>query len=180
MNRTTNTTQAWIITGPTSGIGYRTALELANHGTVVLVGRDPDKLSKVKAEIEAQRGGHALSVVCDFADIRSVHRAAVEIVNLKLPIAGLANNAGIMPMQSGRSAQGWDLAFATNHLGPFAFTEALIPHLLDGANIVFTCSAVEDPERKFSVSAGYRGGRYISAEASARGEWKPGGSTMPG
>lgn len=180
MNRTTNTTQAWIITGPTSGIGYRTALELANHGTVVLVGRDPDKLSKVKAEIEAQPGGHALSVVCDFADIRSVHRAAEEIVNLKLPIAGLANNAGIMPMQSGRSAQGWDLAFATNHLGPFAFTEALIPHLLDGANIVFTCSAVEDPERKFSVSAGYRGGRYISAEASARGEWKPGGSTMPG
>jgi NAD(P)-dependent dehydrogenase (short-subunit alcohol dehydrogenase family) len=32
--------KAYIITGPTSGIGYRTALELARHGTVVLVGRN--------------------------------------------------------------------------------------------------------------------------------------------
>ncbi|KAI7248734.1 hypothetical protein KC345_g11827, partial [Hortaea werneckii] len=57
MNKTTNTTQAWIITGPTSGIGRRTALELAKHGTVVLVGRDPAKLSEVQAEINALPGG---------------------------------------------------------------------------------------------------------------------------
>ena len=95
--------KAWIVTGPTSGIGRRTALELARHGTVVLVGRDPGKLAE-----------------------------------------------------------------------PFAFTEALVPHLRDGANIVFTCSATEDPERKPAVAAGFRGGRYISAEASARGEWQPG------
>jgi NADP-dependent 3-hydroxy acid dehydrogenase YdfG len=35
---------AWIATGPTSGIGRCAALELAQHGIVVLVGRDPDKL----------------------------------------------------------------------------------------------------------------------------------------
>lgn len=180
MNKTTRTTQAWIITGPTSGIGRRTALELAKHGTVVLVGRAPHKLSEVKAEINALPGGHALSVVCDFADLRSVHQAAAEIVALKLPICGLANNAGIMTMRVGKSAQGWDLAFATNHLGPFAFTEALIPHLPDGANVVFTCSGVEDPKRKPAVAAGFRGGRYISAEASARGEWEAGGSSMTG
>jgi hypothetical protein len=39
---------------------------------------------------------------------------------------------------------------------------------------------VEDPGRKPAVAAGFRGGRYISAEASARGEWTPGGSTRPG
>src|SRR5262249_7641123 len=61
-----------------------------------------------------------------------------------------------------------------------AFTEALIPHLPDGANVVFTCSGVEDPRRKLSVAAGFRGGRYLSAEASARGEWAPGGSTRLG
>ena len=72
------------------------------------------------------------------------------------------------------------MAFATNHLGPFALTEALVPQLSDGANVVFICSGVEDPERKPARAAGFRGGRYISAEASARGEWKPGGSTMPG
>ena len=72
------------------------------------------------------------------------------------------------------------MTFATNHLGPFALTEALVPHLPDGTNVVFVVSAVEDPERKPAVAAGFRGGRYISVEASARGEWKPGGSTMPG
>jgi hypothetical protein len=59
-------------------------------------------------------------------------------------------------------------------------TEALMPHLPDGANVVFVCSGVEDLERKPAVAAGFRGGRYISAEASARGEWKPGGSALPG
>jgi NAD(P)-dependent dehydrogenase (short-subunit alcohol dehydrogenase family) len=176
----TPSAQAWIITGPTSGIGRRTALELARHGAVVLAGRDLNKLSEVEAEINALPGGHAVSVISDFSDIQSVRRAAAEIIALDLPIAGLANNAGIMPARAGRSEQGWDLAFATNHLGPFAFTEALIPHLPDGANIVYTCSATEDPERKLAVAIGFRGGRYISAEASARGEWKPGGSSHPG
>jgi hypothetical protein len=64
--------------------------------------------------------------------------------------------------------------------GPFAFTEALIPHLPDGTNVVFICSGAEDPGRKLAVTAGFRGGRYISAEASARGEWQSGGSSRPG
>lgn len=171
---------AWIITGPTSGIGRRTALELARHGTVVLVGRDPARLREVETEIAARPGGHAVSVVADFSDIPGVRRAAAEIAALGLPLAGLLNNAGIFPTRPGRSPQGWDLAFATNHLGPFAFTEALIPHLPDGANVVFTASGVEDPARRPAVVAGFRGGRYVSAEASARGEWQPGGSSHPG
>jgi NAD(P)-dependent dehydrogenase (short-subunit alcohol dehydrogenase family) len=175
----TSTDRAWIITGPTSGIGRRTALELSAHGTVVLVGRDPNRLADVAEEIRA-KGGRAVAVVCDFSDIPDVRRAAAEIVALGLPVAGLLNNAGIMPMGEARSAQGWDLAFTTNHLGPFAFTEALVPQLRDGANVVFICSGVEDPERKPAVVAGFRGGRYISAEASARGEWEPDGSSRPG
>jgi NAD(P)-dependent dehydrogenase (short-subunit alcohol dehydrogenase family) len=85
-----------------------------------------------------------------------------------------------MQMRATKNRLGWDLTFATNHLGPFAFTEALIPHLPDGANVVFVASGVEDPERKPAKVAGFRGGRYISSEASARGEWKPGGSKLPG
>jgi NAD(P)-dependent dehydrogenase (short-subunit alcohol dehydrogenase family) len=171
--------KAWIITGPTSGIGRRTALKLAKHGTVVLVGRNPSKLDEVEAEIREQEGGHAVSVVCDFSDIASARRAAAQIVALELPIAGLVNNAGSFPMTPAQTPQGWDLTFVTDHLGPFAFTDALIPHLPDGANVVFICSAVEDPDRKPAVTAGFRGGRYISAEASTRGEWLPGGSSRP-
>lgn len=171
--------KAYIITGPTSGIGRLTAFELAKHGTVVLVGRDRAKLDEVQKTIE-QKGQQAVSVVCDLSDIASVRRAAAEIIALHLPIAGLLNNAGIFPMRATKNALGWDMAFATNHLGPFALTEALVPHLLDGANVVFVCSGVEDPERKPAKAAGFRGARYVSAEASARGEWKPGGSKMPG
>jgi NAD(P)-dependent dehydrogenase (short-subunit alcohol dehydrogenase family) len=85
-----------------------------------------------------------------------------------------------MGMRATKNAQGWDKTFAADHLGPFALTEVLTPHLPDGANVVFVCSGVEDPERRAAVIAGFRGGRYISAEASARGEWKPGGSALPG
>ena len=170
---------AHIITGPTSGIGRRTALDVAAHGIVVLVGRDLGKLEALAQEIQ-QKGGSAVSVVCDLSDTSSVQRAADEIVHLKLPLAGLVNNAGILQTRPTKNARGWDMSYATNHLGPFVLTEALMPHLRDGANVVFVVSAVEDPERKPAVSAGFRGARYISAEASARGEWEPGGSSKPG
>jgi NAD(P)-dependent dehydrogenase (short-subunit alcohol dehydrogenase family) len=175
----TSNTKAWVITGPTAGIGRRTALELAKHGTVVLVGRNRGKLDDVEKEIRAQ-AGQAVSVVSDLSDVTSARRAAAEIAALGLPIAGLVNNAGIQTARSLRSAQGWDGVFATNHLGPFALTDALVPHLPDGANVLFVASAVEDPERRLAVAAGFRGGRYLSAEASARGEWAPGGSARPG
>jgi short-subunit dehydrogenase len=98
--------KAYIITGSTSGIGRLTALELAKHGTVVLVGRDRQKLDEVQKTIE-QKGQHAVSVVCDLSDIASVRRAAAEIFGLDLPIAGLLNNAGIMAMRpTTKTAQG--------------------------------------------------------------------------
>ena len=180
-NRASNPTgrKAYVITGPTSGIGRATAFEVAKHGTVVLVGRDAEKLDQLQREIE-WKGAPATSVVCDLSDIASVRRAAQKIVDLRLPLAGLVNNAGIMQMRPTKSAQRWDMSFATNHLGPFVLTEALIPYLPDGANVVFVASAVEDPERKPAKMAGFRGARYISAEASARGEWEPGGSVKPG
>jgi NAD(P)-dependent dehydrogenase (short-subunit alcohol dehydrogenase family) len=105
--------EAYIITGPTSRIGHATALELAKHGTVVLVGRDREKLDEVQKTIE-QKGQHAVSVVCDLSDIFSVRRAAAEIFALNLPIAGLLNNAGIMQMRPTKNALGWDMTFATN------------------------------------------------------------------
>ncbi|MFE3165303.1 SDR family NAD(P)-dependent oxidoreductase [Streptomyces sp. NPDC059224] len=171
--------KVYVITGPTSGFGHRTALELAKHGTVVLVGRNAAKLEDVRSSIEG-RGGKAVSVLCDLSDLTSVRRAVAQITELGLPITGVLNNAGIFPNRPGTNALGWDIAYATNHIGPFVFTETLVPHLEDGTQVVFIVSAVEDPERKAATMAGFRGARYISAEASTRGEWKPGGSKLPG
>ena len=170
---------AYVVTGATSGIGRATSLELARHGTVVLVGRDRSKIADVQSTIERD-GGRAAGVLCDLADMASARRAAAEVVALRLPIVGLLNNAGIHEMRATKTVQGWDTTFATNHLGPFVLTEALLPHLPDGANVVFVASGVEDPERRPARLAGFRGGRYISAEASAHGTWQPGGSAMPG
>jgi len=171
--------RAYVITGPTSGIGHKTALELAKYGTVVLVGRDPGNLDDVRQTIE-KKGQHAISVLCDLSDLASVRRAAMTIIALELPIVGLINNAGTSDMHATKTAQGWDTTFATDHLGPFMLTETLMPHLPDDSNVVFICSGVEDPQRKPSTIAGFRGGRYISAEASERGEWEPGGSKLAG
>ena len=143
------------------------------------MGRSPQKLADVQKQIE-ERGGEARSVVCDLSDMDSVGRAAQQILDLELPIAGLLNNAGLMEMKPTKSAQGWDTSYATNHLGPFMLTEMLIPHLYDGTTVIFVASGVEDPERGPAKMAGFRGARYISAEASARGEWVSNGSKMPG
>jgi NAD(P)-dependent dehydrogenase (short-subunit alcohol dehydrogenase family) len=179
MQTSTKEKNAYIVTGPTSGIGRAAALELAKYGTVVLVGRDPGRLDQVQKRIE-KKGQDAVSVVCDLSDISSVRRAAAEIIALQLLIAGVLNNAGIMQMSPAKNAQGWDVTFATNHLGPFALTEALSPYLPDGTHVVFVVSGTEDPERPSAKRTGFRGGRYLSARDSAQGNWKPGGSENPG
>jgi NAD(P)-dependent dehydrogenase (short-subunit alcohol dehydrogenase family) len=70
--------------------------------------------------------------LCDLSDIVSVRRAAAKIIALDLPIAGLLNNAGMRQTSPTKTSQGWDMTFSTNYLGPFALTEALVPHLPDG------------------------------------------------
>jgi NAD(P)-dependent dehydrogenase (short-subunit alcohol dehydrogenase family) len=108
--------KAYIVTGPTSGIGRQTALELARLGTIVLVGRDPGKLDDVQQTIE-RGGGRAVPVICDLSEPAGVRRAATEITGLGLPIVGLLKNAGIMQTRPTSNALGWDMPFATNHLG---------------------------------------------------------------
>jgi len=169
----------YVVTGPTSGIGRCAAIELSAHGTVILVGRDRRKLEDVRKQIE-HLGRQAFAVVCDLSDPANVRRAAEEIIALDLPITGILNNAGVMLTKARQNALGWDMTFATNHLGPFALTEALVPHLPDGANVVFVASGIEDPERPTVKVMRLRGGRYISAAASARGEWESPGSKISG
>ena len=73
--------KTYVITGPTSGIGRATTLEVIKHGRVVLVGRDREKLNQLQKEI-GHKGGHATSVMCDLSDLASVRRAAAEILRL--------------------------------------------------------------------------------------------------
>jgi NAD(P)-dependent dehydrogenase (short-subunit alcohol dehydrogenase family) len=137
---------AYIVTGPISGIGRITTLELAEHGTVVPVGRDAKKLDEVQKTIE-KNGQRAASAVYDLSDVARARRGRGD----RHPRAfdcRPAQYAGIFQMRARTNTQGSDMSFATNHLGPFALTEALMPHLRDGANAVFVAFGVEDPQRK--------------------------------
>jgi NAD(P)-dependent dehydrogenase (short-subunit alcohol dehydrogenase family) len=157
-------------------MGYQAALATAKSEiTIILVARNPSKLEAVKAEIMT-KGGNAQTVVCDFSNLDSVKAAANAISLLNYKLVGLANNAGTMYNGEKKSAQGYDLTFATDYLGPFLFSELMLPLLSAGARVEFTVSAVEDPERKFATRTGFRGGRFLSIEKNAQGIFKAGGA----
>ncbi len=143
---------------------------VAAHGTAVLGGRDRGKLKALEQEIR-QRGGNAVHVVCGLSDIASVERAAAEVVSFNLPLAGLVNNAVVVQMHPTKNARGWDMSYATNHIGPLRLTEALMPYLPDAANVVFVVSAVEDPERNRRI-CGFS--RRREANGNQAGCTKPG------
>lgn len=173
-------TQAIIITGATSGMGEAAALQLATSDyLLLLVARNQAKLEATKSKIE-KLGGKAAAVRCDFSDLESIRAAVNQIIELGYELVGLANNAGIQAKDGKKSAQGYELSFATNALGPVLFTELLLLHLAKAARLEFTVSAVEDPERKFAVRAGFRGSRFLTVADTAKGNYKPGGSKVAG
>jgi NAD(P)-dependent dehydrogenase (short-subunit alcohol dehydrogenase family) len=115
--------QTVIITGANSGIGLAAAQSLANAGaTVVLAVRDQAKGEAAAASI----GGAAEVRPLDLASLDSV-RAFAD--GWQGDIRLLINNAGVMIPPLGRTADGFELQFGTNHLGHFALTNLLLPHV---------------------------------------------------
>ena len=113
--------QVIIVTGGGSGIGRCTAHELARLGAhVVLVGRKPDKLQAVQAEITAD-GGRASCHACDIRSEDAVALLVQQVLAAQGRIDGLVNNAGgqfMAPLES-ISAKGWEAVLNTNLTGGF-------------------------------------------------------------
>ena len=105
-----------IVTGGASGIGLETARALATtNAEVTLAVRDADAGKRVASEIEATTGNtHILVAPVDLADPASV---ASFVAAWDGPLNILVNNAGVMACPQTRTPQGWELQFATNHLG---------------------------------------------------------------
>ena len=111
-----------IVTGASSGLGLVTARELARVGArVVLAVRDPAKGERAAATM----AGHTEVRRLDLADLASVRAFAAAWTE---PLDLLINNAGIMRVAQGRTRDGFELQIGTNHLGPFALTNLLLPH----------------------------------------------------
>jgi NAD(P)-dependent dehydrogenase (short-subunit alcohol dehydrogenase family) len=114
-----------VVTGASSGLGVVTARELARAGAhVVLAVRDVAKGERVAATISGDREVRRL----DLADLASV-RAFAEAWTGDLDV--LVNNAGIMAVPQGTTADGFESQLGTNHLGHFALTNLLLPHVTD-------------------------------------------------
>ena len=112
-----------IVTGANSGIGRVTARVLAARGArVVLAVRDLDK----GREAAATMGGDPEVRRLDLADLASV-RAFAD--GFDEPVDLLVNNAGLMIPPLGRTADGFELQFGTNHLGHFALTNLLLTRI---------------------------------------------------
>lgn len=133
-----------LVTGATDGIGRETARQLGAGGARVLVhGRSRAKADRAARELADQSGRDAFEpVAADFARLDDVRALAVEVAARHPRLDALVNNAGIYTRDAGRSADGFDLTLAVNHLAPFALTHLLIDALGRGARIVFVSSNV--------------------------------------
>ena len=120
-----------LVTGANSGIGLVEARELARHGAdVVLAVRNTDAGAAAAARIRGIGVPGAVRVErLDLASQESVHALADR---LEGPLDLLVNNAGVMaPPRRRETVDGFELQFGTNHLGHFALTGLLMPHLLE-------------------------------------------------
>jgi retinol dehydrogenase-12 len=121
-----------IVTGANTGIGRVTAEELAARGAHVwLACRSAEKTRPVLDAIRAL-GGSADFLHLDLADLDSVRSAARTFLDKSARLDVLVNNAGLAGAK-GTTRQGFELAFGTNHLGPFLFTVLLLPRLRECA-----------------------------------------------
>ncbi|MEU8254937.1 SDR family NAD(P)-dependent oxidoreductase [Micromonospora inaquosa] len=131
-----------LVTGGSSGIGVETARALASAGAAVtLAVRNPDAGQQAANDITGTTGNDRVLVApLDLADQDSV---ADFVANWDGPLHILVNNAGIMAAPLSRTPQGWEMQFATNHLGHFALATGLHRALAaaDGARIVSVSSA---------------------------------------
>ncbi|MCP2328241.1 NAD(P)-dependent dehydrogenase (short-subunit alcohol dehydrogenase family) [Hamadaea flava] len=131
-----------IVTGGASGIGVETARALAGAGAeVTLAVRDLAAGARTAEDIVASTGNKHIHVAhLDLADPASATGFAA---TWEGPLHVLVNNAGVMASPLTRTPQGWELQFATNHLGHFALTTGLHRALAaaGGARVVSVSSA---------------------------------------
>jgi NAD(P)-dependent dehydrogenase (short-subunit alcohol dehydrogenase family) len=109
----------YLITGAGGGLGAITARELAARGhRVVLAVRDPARVTPPPGTTEVRR--------LDLADLASVREFAAGWTG---DLDVLVNNAGVMAVPYGKTADGFETHMAVNHFGPFLLTNLLLPHL---------------------------------------------------
>ena len=157
-----------IVTGASSGIGLYTALGLARTGMrVVMVSRDRDRTEAARRFVSDRvRGAQVETALADFASLAELRRLAAEILAAHDRLDLLVNNAGLFSPKFQRSADGYELTFAVNHLAPFLLTNLLIDRLKA------TAAANGGSARIVTVaSRAHRGNRIDLATIAGPRDW---------
>jgi NAD(P)-dependent dehydrogenase (short-subunit alcohol dehydrogenase family) len=131
-----------IVTGAASGLGVETARALARTGAeITLAVRDTGAGAAVAEALAASTGNRRLRVAG--LDLSTPASVAAFVAGWAGPLHVLINNAGVMALPEQRTPQGWEMQFATNHLGHFALAVGLRPALAaaGGARIVSVSSS---------------------------------------
>lgn len=136
-----------LVTGSTDGIGRATARALAAAGArVILHGRSRAKVEATRAALAEELPGAELDgVAFDLGSVAAVRNGAAQILARAPALHVLVNNAGIFADERTLTADGNELTFAVNHLGPFLLTELLAPRL--------EASAAQAPSRVINVAS---------------------------
>jgi len=131
-----------LVTGPNSGIGRVTTLELGRRGDhVFAAGRSAARVEPVVASIRAA-GGSAEFLELDLASMTSMRRAVTRVAESGRALDLVVNNAGIGVNRRGVTEDGFEVHFGINHLSHFLLTRELLPCLSPGARVVSLASAV--------------------------------------
>jgi NAD(P)-dependent dehydrogenase (short-subunit alcohol dehydrogenase family) len=132
-----------IVTGANMGLGYETARQLAEHGAMVVMGcRSASKCDNARKRIlEEHPSAHVTALLIDLSEPASVQRFATDFKDKFSSLDFLINNAGIMGTAHRRNSLGWEMQFATNHLGHFMLTGHLIDMLKSSKGRVVTHSS---------------------------------------
>jgi NAD(P)-dependent dehydrogenase (short-subunit alcohol dehydrogenase family) len=129
-----------LVTGVSAGIGVETARSLVAHGAqVVGAARDLSKAEKATAQVRADAASHGGSfelIALDLASLKSARACADELVAKGQPFDVVIANAGVMATPLGKTVDGFETQFGTNHLGHFVFVNRIASLLRAGGRLI--------------------------------------------
>jgi NAD(P)-dependent dehydrogenase (short-subunit alcohol dehydrogenase family) len=133
-----------LVTGVSAGLGVETARALAAHGAeVVGAARDLTKAKTATASVraDAANGGSLELIELDLASLSSVRACAAALAANGKPFDLVICNAGVMATPFGKTADGFETQFGTNHLGHFVLVNRIASLMKPGGRLVNLSSA---------------------------------------
>ncbi|CAH0051145.1 unnamed protein product [Clonostachys solani] len=131
--------QVIIVTGGNAGLGYESVKQLStrNPARIYLAARSKEKAEKAIQEIQAANPklDNIRFLALDLASLESVKAAAAEFLRQESRLDILMNNAGIMMTAEGLTAEGHEIQFGTNVIGPALFTQLLLPVMRETSKV---------------------------------------------